>query len=202
MSRNWVSLCDVFDPPLTALIREFFSNLSIYFEVTGGYYLTSWIRGKEFRITKQIIFEALGVPLVRKPTYPYIEFSPIDDIMSLLCGRLVSWGSEPRINSCEFIELNYLYLRISCHNIYPTSHVHTIPIDRCAFFYAVIIDGSMCFPSLFIQIIVDIYRSKSKAKKLLFPVFIYRVLNFLGLANFPPLELVHIIAPIGANFLR
>ena len=164
MSRNWVSLCDVFDPPLTALIREFFSNLSIYFEVTGGYYLTSWIRGKEFRITKQIIFEALGVPLVRKPTYPYIEFSPIDDIMSLLCGRLVSWGSEPRINSCEFIELNYLYLRISCHNIYPTSHVHTIPIDRCAFFYALIIDGSMCFPSLFIQIIVDIYRSKCKAQ--------------------------------------
>ena len=164
MSRNWVSLCDVFDPPLTALIREFFSNLSIYFEVTGGYYLTSWIRGKEFRITKQIIFEALGVPLVRKPTYPYIEFSPIDDIMSLLCGRLVSWGSEPRINSCEFTELNYLYLRISCHNIYPTSHVHTIPIDRCAFFYAFIIDGSMCFPSLFIQIIVDIYRSKCKAQ--------------------------------------
>ena len=52
MSRNWVSLCDVFDPPLTALIREFFSNLSIYFEVTSGHYLTSWIRGKEFRITK------------------------------------------------------------------------------------------------------------------------------------------------------
>ena len=47
-------------------------------------------RGKEFRITKQIIFEALGVPLFRKPTYPYIEFSPIDDIMSLLCGRSVS----------------------------------------------------------------------------------------------------------------
>ena len=84
MSRNWVSLCDMSDPPLATLIREFFSNHSIYAEVIGGHYLTSWIRGKEFRITKQKIFKALGVPLVRKPTYLYTEFSPVNDVMSLL----------------------------------------------------------------------------------------------------------------------
>ena len=60
----------------------------------------------------------------------------------------------------------------------------------------------MCFPSLFIQTIVDIYRSKSKVQKMFFPVYINRVLNSLGLSNFPPLELVHINAPIGATFLR
>ena len=53
VSRNWVSLCDVSDPPIAALIREFYSNLSIYSKVTGGHYLTYWIRGKEFRITKK-----------------------------------------------------------------------------------------------------------------------------------------------------
>ena len=164
--------------------------------------MTTWIRGKEFRITKQIVFETLSVPLVHKPSYPYNKFPPVDDIMSLLCGRSVSWGFEPRINSCEFTELNHLYLRISCHNIFPISHVHTVPIDRFAFLYALITNGSMCFPFLFIQTIVDIYRSKSKAKKLFFPVYIYRVLNFLELSNFPPLELVHFIAPIGATFLR
>lgn len=37
---------------------------------------------------------------------------------------------------------------------------------------------------------------------LFFPVFIYRVLNYLERENFPPLELVHITAPIGATFLR
>ena len=117
--------------------------------------------------------------------------------MSLLCDRLVSWRSKPRINSCEFTELNYLYLRISFHNIYPISHVHIVPIDRCSFLYALITNGFMCFPSLFIQTIVDIYRGKSKEQKLFFPVYIYRVLNFLGLSNFLPLELVHINAPIG-----
>ena len=93
-----------------ALNREFYSNLSVYSEVIGGHYLTSWIRGQEFTITKQTISEALDVPLVCKPTYPYAEFPTIDDMMSLLCGRPVSWGTEPRINSCKFTELNSLYL--------------------------------------------------------------------------------------------
>ena len=60
----------------------------------------------------------------------------------------------------------------------------------------------MCFPSLFIQTIVEIYRSKSKAQKLFFPVFIYRVLNFQGLKDFPTLEIVHIIDLIRATFLK
>ena len=93
VSRNWVSLCEVFDLPPATLIREFYSNLSIYPEMIGGHYFTSWIRGQELAIDKQTISEALGVPVVRKPTYPYTDFPPIDDIMSLLCGRSVSWGN-------------------------------------------------------------------------------------------------------------
>lgn len=179
-----------------------YSNLSVSYEDTGGHHLTTWIRGKEFRITKRVVFEVLGSPLVRRPTYPYTESPLIDDVMSLLCGKSVTWGSEPRLNSSVFTELNYLYLRIAYHNIFSISHIHTIPLDICAFLYAFVTDGSMCFSSLFIQTIVEIYRSKSKAQKLFFPVFIYRVLNFLRLEDFPTLELVHIIAPIGAIFLR
>ena len=102
------------------------------------------------------------MPVVRKPTYSYTDFPFVDDMMSLLCGRHFSWGTKPRINSCEFIELNSLYLRISCHNVYPISHVHIVPINRCAFLYALVTDGSMCFPSMFIQTVVDIHRSTSK----------------------------------------
>ena len=65
-------------------------NLSVYSKDTGGHYFTTWIRGKEFRITKCVVSEALGVPLVCKPTYPYTEFPYINDIMSLLCGRSVT----------------------------------------------------------------------------------------------------------------
>ena len=41
VSRNWVSLCEVSNPTPTALIREFYSNLSIYPEMTSSHYLTS-----------------------------------------------------------------------------------------------------------------------------------------------------------------
>ena len=147
------------------------------------------------------------MPIVHKPTYLYTKFRVVDDMMSLLCGRPISWGTEPRINSCEFTKLNSLYLRITCHNIYPITHVHTVPIDRCAFLYAFVTDGSMCFPSMcfpsmFIQTIVDISRSKSKGQKLFFLMFIFRILRFLGLSKFPPLELVHVTAFIGATYLR
>ena len=78
------------EPPAAALIREFYSNLFVYSKDTSGHYLTTWIHGQEFTITKQVVSEALGVPLVRKPIYPYIEFLVVDDMMSLLCGHPVS----------------------------------------------------------------------------------------------------------------
>ena len=55
VSKNWISLCVVFGPPLTALIREFYKNLFVYSEVIGGHYLTSWIQGQKFTITKQTV---------------------------------------------------------------------------------------------------------------------------------------------------
>ena len=122
--------------------------------------------------------------------------------MSLPYGRSVTWGSEPRINSSELIEVNYLFFRIACHNIFPISHIHTIPLDRCAFLYAFITYGSMRFPFLFIETIAEVYRSKFKAHNLFCPVFIYMVLLFLGLDSFPSLKLVHIIALIEATFLK
>ena len=68
--------------------------------------------------------------------------------------------------------------------------------------YALISYGSMGFASMFIQTIVDVSRSTSKSQKLLFPMFIFRILIFLGISEFPPLELVHVTAPIGATYLR
>ena len=99
MSKKWVSLCEVSNPPPAVLIREFYSNISIYHKMTGGHNLTSWIRGQEFTINKQTVSEALEVPVVCKPTYPYTDFPAVNDMMSLLCGRPISWGTKTRINS-------------------------------------------------------------------------------------------------------
>ena len=72
--------------------------------------MTTWIKCKEYRITKRVVSEALGVPLVRRPTFPYTESFLLDDVISLLCGRSASWGSEPRINSSEFVRTYVIHL--------------------------------------------------------------------------------------------
>ena len=60
----------------------------------------------------------------------------------------------------------------------------------------------MSFPTLFICSLVEVHRSSAKSHGLFFPIFIHRILLDLGLDNFPVSEPAHIIAPIGATFLR
>ena len=80
--------------------------------------------------------------------------------------------------------------------------MHTIPIDRCAFLYALVTDAPMSFSHLFIRSLVEVHRSSSSAHALFFPVFIHQILLHLGLEEFPTSEPVHIIAPIGAAFFK
>ena len=134
--------------------------------------------------------------------HPYTKTPHHDDIMSLITSTSISWGTDPHVTSHELIKLNYLFFRISCHCIWPISHVYTIPIERCAFLYALVTDVLMSFPSLFISSLVEVHRSSAKSHGLFFPVIIHRILLDLGLEDFLESELVHIIAPINATFRR
>ena len=82
-SRGWLSLLEIDHPPLTALIREFFSNLSCHI-YDSNTLVRSWIRGVEFTITPRVVAEALGVPVVTEPIYPYAEAPPLDVVMSYI----------------------------------------------------------------------------------------------------------------------
>ena len=121
--------------------------------------------------------------------------------MSYLTDTFIQWGTDPWITSHELTEIHYLFFRISCHSIWPISHLHTIPIKRCAFLYAPVTDAPMSFPHLFIWSLVEVHKSSSTSHGLFFPVFIHQILLHLGSDKFPASELVHIIAPIGATFL-
>ena len=69
-------------------------------------------------------------------------------------------------------------------------------------FVSLITDAPISFPHLFLRSLNEVYRSSSISHVLFFPVFIHRILLHLGLDDFPAFEPVHIIAPIGATFLR
>ena len=134
--------------------------------------------------------------------YLYTKTRPLDDVMSLLTSNSIRWGTDPWITSHELTELNYLFFQISCHSIWPISHLHTIPLERCAFLYVLVTDAPINFPSFFfISSLVEVHRSSAKSHGLFFPVFIHRILLHLGLEDFPASEPVYIIAPISATFL-
>ena len=57
--------------------------------------------------------EALGVPVVREPDYPYDESPPLDVVMSYITGSSIQWGSDPQIMSSKLTEIAYLFLRIT-----------------------------------------------------------------------------------------
>ena len=200
-SRGWLSLLEIDHPPPTALIREFFSNLSCHV-YDSNTLVRSWIRGVKFTITPRIVANALGVPVVREPVYPYDESPPLDVIMSYITGSSIPWGSDPRIMSAELIETAYLFFKIACHSLWPISHLHTIPLERCVFLYAFVSGASISFPHLFLRSLNEVHRSSVIGHALIHHIFIHRILLFLGLAVFPSDEPVHVVAPIGVTFLR
>ena len=70
------------------------------------------------------------------------------------------------------------------------------------FLYAFVFGASINFPHPFLCSLNEVHRSSAIAHDLIHPIFIHRIFLFLGLDDFPAGELVHIIAPIGATFLK
>ena len=105
-SRGWLSLLEIDHPPLTALIREFFSNLSCHI-YDSNTVVRSWILGVEFTITLRVVAEALGVLIVTDPVYPYDESPPIDEVMSHITRSSIQWGFDPWITSFALTETAY-----------------------------------------------------------------------------------------------
>ena len=70
------------------------------------------------------------------------------------------------------------------------------------FLYAFMFGVSISFPHLFLRSLNEVHRSSAIGHVLIHPIFIHRILLFLGLADFPPGDPVHVVAPLGATFLR
>ena len=62
--------------------------------------------------------------------------------------------------------------------------------------------ASISFPYLFLRSLNEVHRSSTVGYALIHPIFIHRILLFLGLVDFPYGEPVHVAAPLGATFHR
>ena len=70
------------------------------------------------------------------------------------------------------------------------------------FLYTFMSGAPISFPHLFLRTLNEVHRSSAIGHALIHPIFIHKILLFLGLADFPSNEPVHVIVPIGATFLR
>ena len=70
------------------------------------------------------------------------------------------------------------------------------------FLYAFISRASISFLHLLLCSLNEVHRSCVIGHALIHPIFIHRILLFLGLDGFPSGDHVHVVAPIGATFLR
>ena len=140
--RGWLPLLDISHPPLATL----------------NTLVRSWVRGVGYTINPSIVANALRVLMVQHPVYPYDKSPPFDDIMSYITGSSIQWGSDPRITTAELTEIHYLFFRIACHSFWSISHLHTIPLERCAFLYAFVTDAHISFSHLFIRSLIEIHR--------------------------------------------
>ena len=70
------------------------------------------------------------------------------------------------------------------------------------FLYTFMSSGSISFPHLFLRSLNEIHRISAIGNAFIHPIFIHRILLFLGLADFPSGEPVHVVTPLGATFFR
>ena len=67
------------------------------------------------------------------------------------------------------------------------------------FLYAFMSGASISFRHLFLHSLNEVHRSSVVGHALIHAIFIHRILLFLGLADFPSGEPVHVVIPLSAT---
>ena len=70
------------------------------------------------------------------------------------------------------------------------------------FLYVFMSGASISFPHLFLRSLNEVHKSSAIGHALIHPIFIHRILLFLGLVDFTVGEPVHVVSSLGATFLR
>ena len=70
------------------------------------------------------------------------------------------------------------------------------------FLYAFMSGASISFPHLFLCSLNEVHSCSTVGRALIHPIFIHRILLFLGLVDFPSGEPVHVVTPLGAALLK
>jgi hypothetical protein len=156
--------------PFINLVQEFYANMEIQQgtdeNVDDPLQITSFIRGVQIVVTREVIAEVTGIPLIVDPGYPY----PTDDFpsksdMTKLFIPLDSynyWRDYMTIIPLGHLShLLKLLARIVMQNVFPINHHSDLGIARGRLIYALLTDVQIDFASIAIWLMKAMFSETS-----------------------------------------
>ena len=142
------------------------------------------VRGTRIAITLDLISEVLHVLRVVHPDYPScdrLRTVSKDELMSLFCETLSSWGDHQNTRCSTFAKgLRFLNM-VMTFVLYPLSHYNSIREPYARFLLSLLKDLSIDFPSHFILSLIDVYKGTMTSDKLIFPSAITQIIRHFSI---------------------
>jgi hypothetical protein len=168
--RRWEYFISPPARPFVNLVREFYANMEIQQDsvehVDAPLQIISFIRGVQIVVTREVIAEVTGIPLIEEPGYPYpTEDFPSKTDMTKLFIPHDSYNFWR--DSMKVIPLGHLshpvklLARIVMQNVFPIDHHSDLGLARGQFIYALLTDVEIDFALIAIRLMKAMFSETS-----------------------------------------
>jgi hypothetical protein len=156
--------------PFFNLVQEFYANMEFpqgtEENVDTPLQITSFIRGVHIVVTREVIAEVTGVPLIEEPGYPYRtnDFPSKSDMSKLFIPPDSYNYWRDYMTVIPFGHLSHpvkLLARIVMQNVFPIDHHSDLGVARGRLIYAILTDVQIDFASIAIQLMKAMFSETS-----------------------------------------
>jgi hypothetical protein len=169
--RRWEYFISPPACPFVNLVREFYANMEIRQDSDehvddAPLQIISFIRGVEIFVTREVIAEVTGIPLIEEPGYPYPteDFPSKTDMTKMFIppGSYNFWRDTMTVIPLGHLSHPVkLLARIVMQNVFPIDHHSDLGLARGRFIYALLTDVEIDFASIAIRLMKAMFSETS-----------------------------------------
>ena len=168
--RRWEYFISPPARPFTNLVREFYANMEMQQvsdeHVDDPLQIISFIRGVQIVVTREVIAEVTGIPLIEEPGYPYPteDFPSKTDMTKLFIppDSYNHWQDYMKVIPLGHLSHPVkLLARIVMQNVFPIDHHSDLGLARGRFIYALLTDVQIDFASIAIRLMKAMFSEPS-----------------------------------------
>ena len=158
------------------------------------------VRGTRIVATLELISDVLHVPKVLHldyPSCPRLRTVSKDELLSLFCETLSSWGDRQNTSCLGFTKGPRFLNIVMTFVLHSLSHYNSITEPHARFLLSLFEDLTIEFPFHFILSLIDVYKNMTTCYKLIFPSVITRIIRYSSIP-YPEPSLFTIVGAISA----